>query len=630
MIRARLAICVALVAAFAVTGTASAAAPAPTIQSINTSKFPDVSVVVKTATGSSSTPQLVVTENGQPAAGVDTTGGSNLPAIALLNDTSMSMRGQPLADAKAAATSFVFSQSPDTVMAVYGFDSSAYVSAPFPSDRTGATNAINQLFIGSKPGTALYSSVIQASKDLSDPSLAGQKHVILLMTDGHAANDPATLADAEAAAKKANVTMYAVTTSSDQAALAPLHALASTSGGQMIPVSNSTALAAAYKSIGNSLNSTVGFSYHSLVPPGKPINLSVSVNGSEAATQTVKAPGTYTGATTSGGSSVPATPAGRAAIAGLVALFVLAGALILLSSKPAIMVGKRIAPHTEQKKQVVVVAPGQEIPKISILHQLYVATEKIAGSFNYWKRISFRLEQANLPLRTAEVVYLQMGSAILLAAIVSLLLQLGSIAALISLLVGALIPWMYVKIMAKRRLNAFETQLPETLITLAASLKAGHAFNSALNSVVKEGVEPTSTELSRVSSEIQLGMPSETALESMAIRMDSTNFGFVVMAVNIQRTVGGSLAEILDMVADTVRQRQQFSRKVKALTAQGRMSAYVLLGMPFFMALAIFALNQEYITVLFTETAGQMMIAGSLFMMAIGGLIIKKIVSFKE
>jgi tight adherence protein B len=629
VIRARLAICVALVTAFAVAGTASAAAPpAPTIQSINTSKFPDVSVTVKTATGSSATPQLVVTENGQPAAGVDQSADTNLPAIALLNDTSMSMRGQPLADAKAAATSFVFSQSPDTVMAVYGFDSSAYVSTPFPSDRTATTNAINQLFIGAKPGTALYSSVIQASNDLAKQSQ--QKHVILLMTDGHAANDPATLQQAQAAAKKANVTIFAVTTSSDQAALAPLRSLADGSGGEMIPVTNSSALAAAYKTIGNSLNSTVNFSYHSLVPPGKPIQLSVSVNGSAAATQTVKAPGTYTGATTSGGSSVPANAAGRAAIAGLVALFVLAGALILLSSKPAIMVGKRIAPHTEQKKQVVVVAPGQEIPKISILHQLYVATEKIAGSFNYWKRISFRLEQANLPLRTAEVVYLQMGSGILLAAIVSLLLRLGSIAALISLVIGAVIPWMYVKIMAKRRLNAFETQLPETLITLAASLKAGHAFNSALNSVVKEGVEPTSTELSRVSSEIQLGMPSETALESMAIRMDSTNFGFVVMAVNIQRTVGGSLAEILDMVADTVRQRQQFSRKVKALTAQGRMSAYVLLGMPFFMALAIFALNQQYITVLFTETAGQMMIAGSLFMMAIGGLIIKKIVSFKE
>ena len=87
--------------------------------------------------------------------------------------------------------------------------------------------------------------------------------------------------------------------------------------------------------------------------------------------------------------------------------------------------------------------------------------------------------------------------------------------------------------------------------------------------------------------------------------MDSTNFGFVVMAVNIQRTVGGCLAEILDMVADTVRQRQQFTRKVKALTAQGRMSAYVLLAMPFLMGLAIFALNPKYMSHPVHVTAGQ-------------------------
>jgi tight adherence protein B len=183
--------------------------------------------------------------------------------------------------------------------------------------------------------------------------------------------------------------------------------------------------------------------------------------------------------------------------------------------------------------------------------------------------------------------------------------------------------------MARRRLNLFESQLPETLITLAASLKAGHAFNSALASVVKEGAEPTSKELGRVAQEIQLGSTSEAALESMSKRMASTNFGFVVMAVNIQRTVGGSLAEILDMVADTVRQRQQFSRKVKALTAQGRMSAYVLLAMPFLMGLAIFALNPAYMSILFTSSAGKLMIGVSLVMMAIGGVIIRKIVSFK-
>ena len=133
-----------------------------------------------------------------------------------------------------------------------------------------------------------------------------------------------------------------------------------------------------------------------------------------------------------------------------------------------------------------------------------------------------------------------------------------------------------------------------------------------------------------MSSEIQLGMPSEAALESMAERIDSTNFGFVVMAVNIQRTVGGSLAEILDMVADTVRQRQQFTRKVKALTAQGRMSAYVLLAMPFVMGLAIFALNRKYIRSCSRQTAGKVMIAGALVMHADRRLIINKIVSFKE
>jgi tight adherence protein B len=273
--------------------------------------------------------------------------------------------------------------------------------------------------------------------------------------------------------------------------------------------------------------------------------------------------------------------------------------------------------------------PGVSQPKVSLLHQLFIATEKIAGSFNYWQKMAFRLEQADLPLRTAEVVYIQMGAALLLGVIGRFLIGLNGFLELIPLAVGLALPSLFVRFMARKRLNTFETQLPETLITLAASLKAGHAFNSALASVVKEGAEPTSKELSRVAQEIQLGMTSESALEAMARRMDSTNFGFVVMAVNIQRTVGGSLADILDMVADTVRQRQQFSRKVKALTAQGRMSAYVLLAMPFLMGLAIFALNPAYMSILFTSTAGKFLIAVSLVMMAIGGMIIRKIVSFK-
>ena len=192
-----------------------------------------------------------------------------------------------------------------------------------------------------------------------------------------------------------------------------------------------------------------------------------------------------------------------------------------------------------------------------------------------------------------------------------------------------MLPVLFVRFKAKQRMNAFENQLPETLITMAASLKAGHAFNQAMQSAVNEGAEPTSKEFARVLAEVQLGMPAEQAMDAMARRMNSTNFGFVVMAVNIQRTVGGSLADILDLVADTVRQRQQFTKKVKALTAQGRASAYVLVAMPFLMGLAIYLVNGEYMKILWESSMGKMMIAGSLVMMAIGSMIIKKIVAFK-
>ena len=475
-------------------------------------------------------------------------------------------------------------------------------------------------------GTAIYSAVVRASNDLA--ATHADRRSLVLLTDGASVGEKTTLAQAIAAAKAAHVTIYTVATSA-QSAVGPLQAMSNATGGKEVAGTNAAGLKAAYATIARSVNSVSEFTYHSLVPPGQKISLQISADGSATATAAATAPGHQVVSKPSHGLvNLPNSPAGRAAIAGVAALFVLLAALVLLSARPDVVIGKRISPYTEARKQVATVT-GLEPPKITMLHQLYVATEKVGGSLNYWKRMTFRLEQANLPLRTAEVVYIQMGSAILLAAFASLLLGMQGIGALVALGIGALIPMLYVKFMARRRMNQFEMQLPETLITLAASLKAGHAFNAALQSVVKEGAEPTSTELARVSSEIQLGMPSEQALDAMAQRMNSTNFGFVVMAVNIQRTVGGSLADILDMVADTVRQRQQFSRKVKALTAQGRMSAYVLIAMPFFMALAIFALNQAYITILFTSTAGNVMIGAALFMMAIGGVVIQRIVSFK-
>jgi tight adherence protein B len=603
--------------------TASAGTGQITIKSVDTSQFPTNRVTIAAAHPGPA-PQVTITENNQPVnARPDSSAGT---AIALAMDTSTSMKGQPLHDAIGAATKFVFRQSPDALLAVYGFGAQAQIAAQFPASRTGAIAALDQLGVGTQRGTAIYQAVVDASQALA--SQTAGKRVLVLMTDGTSVRDHNTLAQALAAVKAAHVTVYAVSTSGRTSG--PLQQLASASGGRLVPVTDATALNQAFSSIADSLSSTYSYSYQSAAQPGQPITLRVSVPGTAPVTTHLIAPGKYVAPSSGGGGpALPDGAAGRAAIAAVAALLVMLGALVILSSRPGVGVAKRIAAHTEQKRQVPTVT-GKEVPKISMLHQLYVATEKVAGSLNYWKRLSFRLEQANLPLRTAEVVYIQMGAAIFSTLLVRIIFGIAGIFALIPMVIGGILPLLYVRLKAKRRQAAFEAQLPETLITLAASLKAGHAFNSALNSVIRDGAEPTSGELARVSSEIQLGMTSEAALESMAGRLDSTNFGFVVMAVNIQRTVGGSLAEILDMVADTVRQRQQFTRKVKALTAQGRMSAYVLLAMPFVMGLAISAFNRTYISILFTSTMGKVLIGGALVSMTIGGFVIRKIVSFKE
>jgi tight adherence protein B len=121
----------------------------------------------------------------------------------------------------------------------------------------------------------------------------------------------------------------------------------------------------------------------------------------------------------------------------------------------------------------------------------------------------------------------------------------------------------------------------------------------------------------------------EAALAEMAERVGSPNFDFVITSVTIQRQVGGSLAGLIDMVADTVRQRQQFARKIRGLTAMGRASAYVLMGLPFFMAMAITLINPGFMSPLFHTHGGHMLILLSLVMMTIGSVILKKIVSFR-
>ena len=227
-----------------------------------------------------------------------------------------------------------------------------------------------------------------------------------------------------------------------------------------------------------------------------------------------------------------------------------------------------------------------------------------------------------------ELVYAALGAG-LLAGLLFAVAGMSTLVTLIAMVVGASLPILVVWHKARRRLAAIDEQLPDLLVTLAASLKAGHSFRQGIQAVVDEGQPPSSKEFKRVLTETRLGRPMDDALADMATRIGSKNVSFVVTAVTIQRQVGGSLAGIFDMVADTVRQRQQFQRKIRSLTAMGRMSAYVLLGLPIFLAAALTFLNPEYMDPLYHTPTGHMLIAVGCVMLVFGSLMLKKIVSFK-
>ena len=238
------------------------------------------------------------------------------------------------------------------------------------------------------------------------------------------------------------------------------------------------------------------------------------------------------------------------------------------------------------------------------------------------------LDRGDTPLRAAEFFYIVAGAG-LLVGILALLFGASPFVVLIAMVAGGSVPFLVVWKRMRRRLGAFEDQLPDMLITIAASLKAGHSFKQGLQAVVDEGQEPASVEFKRVLTETGLGRPIDDALADMVDRVSSKNFEFAITAVTIQRQVGGSLANLFDLVADTVRQRQQFARKIRSLTAMGRMSAYTLLGLPFFLILAISMLNSSYLSPLFNTSTGHLLIGMGLVMMAIGSAIVMKIVSFK-
>jgi tight adherence protein B len=272
---------------------------------------------------------------------------------------------------------------------------------------------------------------------------------------------------------------------------------------------------------------------------------------------------------------------------------------------------------------------GDLIGKHSAIFQRAVdITGGIAERRGFLTTAETKLDQASMPLRAAEALTVYAGF-VGVAFLLSALYFRRPIPILICTAVGGLLPIAYVNFKISRRKKKFMNQLPDTLNLLAGTLKAGYSFMQGVEAVSQEVEDPMGIELRRVVSEAQLGRPVEDALESAAERMESEDFAWAVMAVKIQREVGGNLAELLLTVAETMTARSRLKGEIKALTAEGRMSAIILGILPPGVGAVMYVLNKEYMVVLFHESIGIAMLVAAVLSMIAGFAWMLKIINFK-
>jgi tight adherence protein B len=203
------------------------------------------------------------------------------------------------------------------------------------------------------------------------------------------------------------------------------------------------------------------------------------------------------------------------------------------------------------------------------------------------------------------------------------------LAALVAAGLAALLPWVYLSFRKNKRLRAFERQLPDALDMIARALKAGHALTGGFQMVAMEFADPARTEFRKTLDEINFGQSYEDALRNMSKRFDCPDLKFFVLSVIIQRQSGGNMAEILEKIGSLIRERFKLFGKVKALTGEARISAVVLTILPFAIAAAIYFLNRNYMEVLFTEPAGQIMVGAAAVMMVLGIFVMRRMITIE-
>ena len=247
---------------------------------------------------------------------------------------------------------------------------------------------------------------------------------------------------------------------------------------------------------------------------------------------------------------------------------------------------------------------------------------------NFAQSLEYRMKRAGLPLLGGEYIVLNLIGMILVGVLVWFItlnyIFVGGAAVLVPVVF-----WAMVLVLSKRRLGAFTEQLGTSLLTISNALRAGYSFQQTIEVISNEMEPPIGEEFSEMYHQIVMGVPLEEVLEDANKRIGSSDFELAVTAVLIQREVGGNLAQILDNISDTINERIRMRREIESVTAQGRMSAIVLLGLPFAAGFGMFTLAHDSFMILFEEDIGRMAMVAAVIFEIIGYFVIMKIVDIE-
>jgi tight adherence protein B len=617
------------------------------IVEVNTSRYDEggnVTMVVgfRNLTEALNPDQLQISADGGAVENlvIEPLGQSSVPVgVILAIDTSGSMEGAPMEAAKAAARTFVQQKRAEDFVAIVTFADEVQVVQGFTNNVDTLTTRIDALTPAG--ATAFNDAVIRSLAMFDDPSAAQLQANVVLLADGDDNGSTATAAEVAAAVGDSEVRIFGVALEAEGFNPDAVQSVAEASGGLFLLAPDPSQLSQLYGQIQREINNVLVARF--TVPRTTPGEVAFAVNyGELSAEATAQVSGfvtttTFNPATTTvtyapaetfvNADTLPASPQTLMLIAAVGTGAALALFIWILFGRTEEEGGSAFAKRLQaygRQKGVQEEEKRGILDRIPLLRRFSQAAEAQVAQRGMSSGMNAALEQANIPLSPGEAITAAFGIAVI-AGLFGWITN-GIIGGVIYFGVVILLTFGLIKWTGGREKRRFENQLPDTLTLISTSLRAGYSLLQAVEAVAAEAPDPTAREFGRAIAEARLGRSVTEALDGITSRTQSKDFQWAVMAIEIQREVGGNLAEVLQTVADTMLQRNRLRGEIKALTAEGRISAFVLGSLPFVMGLFLWTTNADYIAPLFEETFGLIALGVGVVLMAGGIFWLRKII----